>query len=150
MHNIINTDYINQNDKNLVEEFIHNPNIKKYILGINKLSKSVLKYIKVDGIIDDFTRVQSSRKKDLVSLENIEKDAIILWVATGSPLEVKNRLDTLGYQNISYLSFYKYSELELAEPPFIVDFEKNFQDNKSQYKKTYDLLSDEKSKEVFF
>ena len=149
MKNIIHSNYINQKDKKLVDEFIHNPNIKKYILGINKLSKSVLKYIEVDGIIDDFTRVQSSRKKDLVSLEDVEKDAIILWVATGSPLEVKNRLDSLDYQNISYLSFYKYSNLLLAEPPFIIDFEEDFQENRSQYQKIYDLLSDKKSQEVF-
>ncbi|MGB3751423.1 MAG: FkbM family methyltransferase [Arcobacteraceae bacterium] len=149
MQNIIDTNYINQNDKTLVDEFINNSNIKKYILGINKLSKSVLKHIKVDGIIDDFTRVQSSRKKDLVLLENVEKNAIILCVATGSPLEVKNRLDAFCYQNISYLSFYKYSNLELAEPPFIIDFEKDFKENKAEYQKTYDILSDERSKEVF-
>jgi len=149
LKNIIHTNYINQTDKNLVEEFIHNPNIKKYILGINKLSKSVLKHIEVDGIIDDFTRVQSSRKKDLISLENVEKDAIILWVATGSPLEVKNKLDDLRYQNISYLSFYKYSNLELAEPPFIIDFAQDFKENRAQYQTTYNLLCDNKSKEVF-
>ena len=149
MQNIISSNYINQTDKKIVDQFINNQNRKKYILGINKLAKSVLKHIKVDGIIDDFTRVQSSRKKDLVKIEDVEKDAIILWVSTGSPLEVKSKLDTLECQNISYLSFYKYSKLELSHPPFIIDFQEDFQKNQAEYKKTFDLLSDKKSQEVF-
>ncbi|MCK5293475.1 MAG: hypothetical protein KAJ49_02400 [Arcobacteraceae bacterium] len=54
MDNIINSNYINEKDKNLVELFI-NSSRKKYILGINKLTKSVQKHIEVDGIIDDFS-----------------------------------------------------------------------------------------------
>ena len=53
--NLIDVDYINQKDKDLVEEFISSTTTKKYILGINKFTKQVKKYIEVDGIIDDFT-----------------------------------------------------------------------------------------------
>ena len=63
MNNIVDFSYINEKDKELVKLFIESKNIKKYILGINKFTKSVLKHLEVDGIIDDFTRVQSSRKK---------------------------------------------------------------------------------------
>ena len=148
-NNLIDINYINRCDKELVEKFIHSNNIKKYILGINKLSKSILKHISVDGIIDDFTRVQSSRKKDILKIEDVQKDSIILCVATGSPLEVKKRLDDMGYTHINYLSFYKYSSLDLVHPPFIIDFKKDFLNNLSEYKKTFDLLSDEKSRKVF-
>ena len=114
MTNIININYINEKDQNLVNSFIHSKDIKKYILGVNKLTKSVLKYIEVDGIIDDFTRVQSSRKKSILKIEDIPKDSIILYTSTGSPLEVKNRLDEMGYTHISYLSLCKYSTLDLV------------------------------------
>ena len=149
MDNLIDFDYINQKDKELVDRFISDTTVKKYILGINKFTKSVQKYIQVDGIIDDFTRVQSSRKKDILKIEDIPKDSIILYTSFGSPLEVKNRLNSMGYDNFSYLAFYRYSTFDLATPPFILDFENDFKTNKEQYKKTYDLLEDEKSKEIF-
>ncbi|NOQ30642.1 MAG: FkbM family methyltransferase [Helicobacteraceae bacterium] len=141
--------YVNEIDKELVEQFIASKNVKKYILGINKLTKSVLKHVEVDGIIDDFTRVQRSRKKEILQIEEVEKDAIILWTSTGSPLEVKKRLDLEGFKNISYLAFYRYCPFELVDPPFIVDFKEDFRANSSEYFETYKLLADEKSKEIF-
>lgn len=149
MNNIVDLDYVNLQEKNIVELFINSKDTKKYILGINKLTKSVLKHIEVDGIIDDFTRVQSSRKKEILQIENVPKDSIILWVSNGSPLEVKNRLDALKFSHVSYLAFYKYSNLELSDPPFIVDFKKDFLANKEKYRQTFDFLEDKKSKEVF-
>ncbi len=147
---IVSSDYINKRDKELVELFVSSSTTKKYILGINKLTKSVLLHVEVDGIIDDFTRVQRSRKKEVLKIEEVPKDALILWTATGSPLEVKNRLDEMGFKNISYLAFYKYSTCRaLVEPPFITDFIEDFKHNASQYDSTYNLLHDKKSKEIF-
>lgn len=136
--NLVNFDYINQKD------------VKKYILGINKFGKAITKHIKVDGIIDDFTRVQSSKKKHILKIEDVPKEnSIILSVSTGSPIEVKNKLDEFGYENFNYLSFYNNSNLELPSPIFMGDFKEDFLKNKDRYKKTYELLKDEKSKEVF-
>lgn len=149
MKDLVDFTYINQKDKELVELFISLKSVKKYILGINKFTKSVLKYIKVDGIIDDFSRVQRSRKKDILQIEDIPIDAIILWTASGSPLEVKNKLDNMGFKNFSYLAFYRYSFFDLASPPFIMDFKDDFLNNQEEYKKVYNLLEDNKSKEIF-
>jgi FkbM family methyltransferase len=132
-----------------VELFVSCPTTKKYVLGINKLTKSVLKFVEVDGIIDDFTRVQRSRKKEIFQIGDVPKDALILWVATGSPLEVKNALDRMGFRNVSYLAFFKYSGFDLFHPPFITDFEDDFKNNSHRYARVYDLLADEKSKEIF-
>jgi len=146
---LINTDYINNKEKELVEKFISSTTTKKYVLGINKLTKSVIKLIEVDGIIDDFTRVQRSRKKTTLQIQDVPKDSIILWVATGSPLEVKHYLNEHGFTHVSYLAFFKYSKLDLVHPPFITDFEDDFKNNRSQYDEVYNLLADEKSKEIF-
>jgi len=149
LKNLIDTAYINKAEQNLVKEFILAKR-KIYILGINKLSKSILKNIQVDGIIDDFTRIQSSKKKkNILNIEDIPKNSLILWTASGSPLEVKNKLNAMGFDNISYLAFYKYSSFTLAKPPFIVDFEDDYKNNYDSYKYTYDLLKDKKSKEIF-
>ncbi len=147
--NLINTNYINKKDKILVEEFILSKQRKKFILGINSLTKSVLKYIKVDGIIDDFTRVQSSKKKSIYKIDEIPKKALVLSTSTGSPQEVKRKLDKRGFENFNYLAFFKYSGLNLKEPPFICDFKEDFRLNYKEYEKVYKLLADEKSKEVF-
>jgi FkbM family methyltransferase len=146
---IIDLDYTNQYEKDLVDIFLSTGKIKKYILGINKLTKSVLKHLEVDGIIDDFSRVQSSRKKEILKIEEVPKDAIILWTATGSPLEVKKRLDEMGFKNISYLAFFKYSKLELISPPFMSDFYDDYKKNISLYERFYSSLADEKSKEIY-
>ena len=146
---VVDFDYVNKKDKELSELFLQSNGIKKYILGINKLSKSVLKHIEVDGIIDDFTRVHTSRKKTILKIEEVPKDSIILTVATGSPLEVKIKLDELGYTHFNYLAFMRYSNLPLVHPPFIMDFKEDFLNNRSKYQETYNLLEDSKSKEIF-
>ncbi len=150
MNNLINFEYINQNDKSLTELFLSNTNKKKYILGINKLTKSIKKHIEVDGVIDDFTRVHTSKKKHILQIDDIDKsNSIILSVATGSPIEVKKYLDENGFTHFNYLGFYKYSALDLVSPPFIDDFEEDFRNNYDQYEKTYNLLEDDKSRDIF-
>lgn len=136
-------------DKKLTHDFLFDTTVKKYILGINKLTRSVLKHVQVDGIIDDFTRVQSSRKKDILNIKDVPKDSIILSTSSGSPLEVANALDEWGYTHFNYLSFFVYSKLPLAHPAFIMDFKEDFLSHKDQYEKTYHLLKDTTSKEVF-
>ncbi|QSZ43092.1 FkbM family methyltransferase [Sulfurimonas aquatica] len=147
--NLESLEYVNEKERELVDSFINNNSIKKYILGINKLTKSVLKFVEVDGIIDDFTRVQKSRKKEILSIDEIQKESIILWVSTGSPLEVKNRLDEMGFKNISYLAFCRYSKFDLEPHPFIEDFAEDFKHNSERYQFTFNLLNDAKSKETF-
>jgi FkbM family methyltransferase len=146
---LVSFDYENKKDKELTKLFLQSSNTKKYILGINKLTKAVLKYIKVDGIIDDFTRVQSSRKKDILQIEDIPKNSIILSTASGSPLEVIAKLNLMEYNHINYLALLKYSTLDLPKPMFMDDFEDDFKANKEQYQYTYDLLTDKKSKDIF-
>lgn len=146
--NLIDYSYVNEKDKNLVNEFISS-NRKKYIIGINKFTKQVLKYVEVDGVVDDFTRVQSSRKKDILKIDEVPSDALLLSVATGSPQELNKALDEKGFEYFNYLAFYKYSSFELKAPPFMEDFKEDFLSNYNEYKKTYELLADEESKRVF-
>ncbi|WP_228126521.1 FkbM family methyltransferase [Candidatus Marinarcus aquaticus] len=147
--NLVGFDYINEKEKRLVERFLYSSEEKKYILGINKYTKSIAKEVAIDGIIDDFTRVQSSRKKEILQIEDVPKDALILSTASGSPLEIKKSLDALGYENFNYLSLYKYGTLQLPDPMFMADFKEDFLNNKAEYEKSYHLLFDEESKRIF-
>jgi FkbM family methyltransferase len=148
--NLINTTYCNNIDKEFTYEFMYNTNIKKYILGVNKFTKSILNHLEVDGIIDDFTRVQNSKKKkNILNINDVSNDALILVTSMGSPLEVQTYLDKLHYKNFHYFGFYKYCDFILAKPPFICDFEDDYKANNKQYLQTYNLLEDNKSQEVF-
>ena len=147
--NLIGFDYINKENEKLTELFVNSSSIRKYVLGVNKLTKSIQKHIKIDGIIDDFTRVQSSRKKHILKIENIPKDSIILCVSLGSPLEVKNKLNKMKYIHFDYFSFFRYSKLDLLAPPFMLDFKNDFLMYKKEYEKIYFLLKDKKSKQIF-
>jgi hypothetical protein len=147
--NLINIDHINQKDKDLTELFVYSKTIPKYILGVNKLTKSVQKFVRVDGVIDDFTRVQTSRNKNILHINDITKDAIILVVSTGSPLEVAQKLDDMGLANFNYLSFYRFAPFDLLAPPFMIDFADDFKNNRDKYEATYHLLADDISKKIF-
>ena len=149
MQNIISLDYINQRDKELTQLFISSKDRKKYILGINKLTRSVKKYVEVDGIIDDFTRIHTSRKKSILQIDEVDKNSIILSTATGSPLEVAAKLDEMGFTHFNYLAFYKYSSFDLSEPPFIIDFKDDYKNNQDKYSQIFDLLEDDKSRQIF-
>ncbi len=149
MFNLVDFNYINEEDKKLTELFLSSSSTKKYILGINKLTKSILKHVEVDGIIDDFSRVQRSRKKEILSIDEVPKGSIILSVSTGSPLEVKSKLDEMGFRHFNYLAFFRYSKLDLVSPPFMLDFEDDFRQNRDRYSSMYELLEDETSKEIF-
>ena len=146
---LVGLDYVNDEQNALVQEFINSNEIQKYILGINKYSKCVEKEVLVTGRIDDFTRVQSAKKKDVIDLATVPKDAIILNTASGSPLSVIKRLDEWGYRHISYLSLFRYSFLDLVEPEFMTDFRLDFMMNEKEYEWLYSKLADEKSKEIF-
>lgn len=93
--------------------------------------------------------MQRSRKKTVLQIADIPKDALILWVSTGSPLEVKEKLDGMGFRHFSYLAFFKYSGFDLVHPPFITDFKEDFKNNPKRYENVYNLLADEKSKTLF-
>ncbi|MEA1891300.1 MAG: FkbM family methyltransferase [Campylobacterota bacterium] len=151
MFNLVDSNYVNENDKKLTEFFLSSSDssTKRYILGVNKLTKSILKHIKVDAIIDDFTRVQRSRKKEILKIDEISQDCVVLSVSTGSPLEVKDKLDAMGIVNFNYLAFYRYANLDLVAPPFILDFKEDFRDNRDRYAYMYKLLEDDKSRDIF-
>ncbi|RLA73853.1 MAG: FkbM family methyltransferase [Epsilonproteobacteria bacterium] len=149
MKNIVNTDHINQKDVELTRLFVSSTKVPKYILGVNKLTKSVQKYVRVDGVVDDFTRVQTSRNKAILDIDDIAKDGIVIVVSTASPLEVAQKLDDMGIDNLNYTSFYRYATFKLIAPPFMIDFADDFARNRDKYEAIYNILSDNLSKTIF-
>lgn len=79
---LVDFDYINQNEEALTQRFLSCRSVKKYILGINKLTKSVLRH--VEEVIKNFPDFQKIyliepiaeniriAKRELGHYENIE------------------------------------------------------------------------------
>ena len=107
MQNIINQNYYNEDEKELSNKFLYDKTVKKYILGINKLTKSVLKHVEIDGVIDDFTRVQTSRKKEILQ---IDKDSKLIASSGYSNSKVLSEYQNYGFIN-SLPKPYKLNEL---------------------------------------
>jgi FkbM family methyltransferase len=143
-----NFDYINKTDKKVCEDFLNFRN-KRFVLGRNKWSKSIITLLEVIGVIDDFTDDKYYEGCKIYKMADIPKNAIVVSATMGGPKTAKNRLNKFNIKNIDYFAFYKYSNLKLELPPFIEDFKEDFIRNKSSYESVYNQLADEKSKEIF-
>jgi FkbM family methyltransferase len=143
-----NFDYINMIDKKLCEDFLNFKN-KRFVLGRNKWSKSIISLLKVAGVIDDFTDDTHYEGYKIYKILDIPKDAIVVSATMGGPKTAKNKLNRFNIKNIDYFAFYKYSNLKLEDPPFIKGFKEDFMKNKSSYELVYNQLADKRSKEVF-
>jgi len=141
-------EYINEIDKKNVNDFLKSIN-NRYLLGRNKWTNSILKNIKVDGIIDDFTNESEYKDIPIVKMKDIPKNSIVVSATMGGIQTAKRKLNNLKIINIDYFSFFKYSGMILESPPFIDDFKSDFSLNKSKYKKVYSLLADDTSKKIF-
>lgn len=127
--------YRNITDAQNTKNFIESKKIKKYVLGRNQWSKSIISQIKVDGVIDDFTDDKFFENLPIYNTNEIQKDNSIVVSATmGGPKTAKTKLDQLGIVNIDYFAFFKYSNLPLIPPPFLQDFK-----NIINFKITLDL-----------
>ena len=139
-----------ENDKNkLCLEFCGNSGLKKYILGRNIYTQSVINEIKVDGIIDDYVNEEYFCGIPVLRSSEVPKDALVLSVACGRPLTAQKTLDTMGLRNLDYFYFLKNSGLDLPQIQFNDGFEAEFIENKEQYLWIYGLLNDEESRSSF-
>ncbi len=142
--------YRNITDAQNTKNFIESKKIKKYVLGRNQWSKSIISQIKVDGVIDDFTDDKFFENLPIYNTNEIQKDNSIVVSATmGGPKTAKTKLDQLGIVNIDYFAFFKYSNLPLIPPPFLQDFKNNYLNNYDKYVEIYNILKDDKSKKNF-
>ena len=146
--NIIKMNYINKKDLELTKNFIEGK-FKRFLLGRNKWTDSILEHFKVSGIIDDFTNDKFYKGFKIYKTEEIPVDSIVLSCTMGSPQTAKKKLNNLNIRNIDYFAFYRYSNLNIKPPPFITDFKKNFQKNKEEYYWIYHKLADKKSRKIF-
>jgi len=122
----------------------------KYIFGKNVYTQSVIKHIKVDGVIDDYSSEIMFHGVPILKSKDVEKNALILNAAGGRPLTVKKQLDQQFFENLDYFSFLKYSGIQSLTPVvFNEQFGDDFRQHADEYQLIHDLLADKTSRTIF-
>jgi len=134
----------------LVNLALYDKNIKKYIFGINILTDELLKIIDVNGIIDEFTEKRFYKNAKIVSLEDVNKDSIIIIASSGKIFTVKKKLSKMGFQNVlHYVDILRFSNKLIRDLPFNENFKFAYNMNYKNFEFVYSLLEDKISKEIY-
>jgi FkbM family methyltransferase len=144
----------NKQHETFVSDFL-NPECKKekYIMGMSRdgYALDVCKVAEINGFIDDFSSIDSFSGKPVFKSDVLSKDSLILVCSTVRTVTAVNNLKNKGFNNVlDYPSFFMHvknpEELKLN----IFDtFTTEFETNKDKFLWIYNLLKDEKSKEIF-
>ena len=141
------------NKKELVELFMSNERIPRYIYRVNPYSEQVLTAIeggKIDAIIDwSVSEDEYAGHPVIHSIERIEKNAIVLnCVIHTYPIAVGRKFDKAGIQNIDLFSFLKYSSIKI-DIPYWRGFRESYETRRAEYDAVCDRLSDDISRKTY-
>jgi FkbM family methyltransferase len=138
-------------NNHLVDEFL-SPEcfVKKYIVGKNEDSSNILKSIKIDGIIDDFSSDIEWNGVSIVKSSIVSPDSIVLHCSTSvSPIEVLNKLSSCGITNIICLAELLISDKYVGPLPiFVIEMRKEWNLNKLKWYNLYSNLVDDVSRSI--
>ena len=126
-------------------------NINRYVLGKNNDSAAIIRLIKIDGVIDDFSMPNSFWNNiPLIKSSHLPSDAIVINCSTSiSPLSANKIIKTTGVLKI--LSLYELlyaANGKLALPWFVEQMRTEYNKDKSNWYNLYFLLSDSESKKT--
>ena len=130
----------------IVELFINDLRVEKFILGLNDVSKKLAGLIMVDGFIDDFTELESFNGLPILKIEDIPENAIVvscsvaIWPVTVSEL--------LSEKKINYISIFDLmndGRLDI-QIPFFEGFKHEYESHKTFYRSLRNILVDKQSK----
>ena len=147
---IIRKEIENLKAKEFCKEF-EKGNRPRFIFGRNEFAESIIKEIKIEGVIDDFTQEKEYLGVPIIPINQVPDNALVVVVVViGKPLVAEKRVSQFQFEHLDYYSFYKYSNLSLQNIVFwdgmIEDIETNF----DKYQNIYHLLKDDISKNQFY
>lgn len=155
---IINGESVETIKNNIISKYVNVLNNMEnvYIFGAKKLGGKVLnnlKKIEVNTIafIDNNKKIQNQyiEDKQIISLDKVDKKAIIIVASTLHMNEISDQLENKGYEN--YIPFYILSlwEKKIFNEEFtLMELQQDIINNKESYKQLFQWLEDEKSKNI--
>lgn len=135
----------------LIDLFLSNDKtIKRYVIGKNEESRTVLNNSIIDGVIDDAALPGTNWLGiPCVKMASVEKDSIVVNCSTSiSPVAVIESLKKEGLnQIINYANLIYYSTV-FSKPWFVTEMEKSLLGNELDWNELYDKLADVESKAI--
>lgn len=140
---------VDKQAQSFVQKFISNSSGRRYILGRNVYTNSIIRHLQVDGIIDDFTTEGTYNEIPIIKSSSLPTDALVVVAAGGRPLTANRQLKERGIEHLDYFAFYKFSGLPLTDIVFNEGFPKDFEQNQEKYEWIYNHFSDDVSRAIF-
>lgn len=125
---------------------------KRYLLGRNQHSATLIKIFDINGVIDDFAGDGTMWNDQLViKSAQIPKDALVVNCSMSiSPISAARRLNELSnITMIAYSDLCKALPELLPLPDFVDEARSDIATNKSKYNHIHSLLGDKESKHIF-
>ena len=147
----LNNDAIDQEKQELVNIFLNDKKVKKYILGRNESAQILSKAVDVDGYIDDYTNEKIYLGKQIFKSSEVEKNVIIVSCSLAIyPHSAITSLKKQGIEKVlSYLDVMKYGNNELLTMEFIDNANIDLQQNLKTYEWIASRMIEDESKKVF-
>ncbi|MER2624754.1 MAG: FkbM family methyltransferase [Accumulibacter sp.] len=123
----------------------------KFLLGRNEHSATLMQYIVVDGIVDDFSHGKLWNGKPVIKCDDIPKDAMVVNCSMSiSPITAGYRLQQLGLNRcISYADLCKVRPDLIPVPTFVSEMRQDFSQNEAHWLALLAKLADKQSRTVF-
>ena len=145
----INPEYENERARSFCQAFACS-NRPKYVLGRNKWARSIAEQVKIDGFIDDVTSEKEWLGRPIIPMETISQNALVVQAILGKPFIAEKRVRQFQFDALDYFSFFKYSGMSIKPVLFWEGMIQDIKDNFVKYKKVYNQLQDNTSKNQFY
>ena len=145
---VIPSEPINKDAIDFCENF-KNSKLPKFVIGTNEIASQISELIKIDGFINDFSGARSFANLPIYRLNEIPQNSLVVSSAIGKPFLIKKVLDDRNIRSLDYFAFQKYFKNNLLPIKFWAQFQEDFRDNFHQYEWIFNLLEDQKSRDIF-
>lgn len=135
----------------LVDRFINDKTIAKYVFGANAVTRQVIQKVAgIIGVVDEYTKSDMFEGIPIVHhLEDINKGAFILnCVYSAHAVTAQIRLEKYFVNTIDVFSLIKYSGINVNIEHYS-GFDNYYKDNQKAFDEIFERLSDEESKTIF-
>ena len=134
------------NKNAIVELFINDDSIEKYVMGLNDVSKHLAELISINGFIDDFTKKETFCGLPIIKSQDIPASAVVISCSLAIwPVTVSKLLSTHKVKHVSILDLINDGRLDIRVP-YLESFRLDYKNNIEFYDLLRQKLQDEKSK----
>ena len=130
--------------------FLQSEISKRFVLGRNVYSQSIVNSIEISAFVDDFYDGKFYNGIKVIKTNQIPEDALVIVASGGRTKTICKNLENLGITFIDYFSFLKHSNIRgLTDIVFNEDFTSIFNLNRTRYEDLNKIFFDDLSREIY-